>query len=160
MFDDKSKKPSNTPSGALSVLWRKIIKENNLNSIMDFLIRNYIKKMDIKSLENNSIRKKNKATLVSTITSSEMTFKTFIDLLFNLLNVRRVKLTIHLEFPNGNQTEHSILVQNMDTFEQEGDLEELTKDTANVLDNNLNSINQAEETDLTKVKEDNDKRKD
>lgn len=94
---------SNTEGGTLAMFWRKILNESGLSKKLAVLFRNY----EIKANKNKG-KFKSKSTIIQNATSSEMTFKVFLDLLINLLNVKKIRLNIELTFFNDTVTSHSI----------------------------------------------------
>ena len=111
MSDINFNKPiSKNESGVLAALWRNIIKTNNLTHALDYLVLKYISRSGKESGDN--IRLKNKSTLLSNITAPEMSIKVFFDLLFNYLCVKKVSFTIKLTFINGDESVHTVNVDN------------------------------------------------
>jgi len=100
----------NTAGGALAKLWRNILRDNNLYPSMGYLVSRYTSKNTTVN-SKNSIRK-TKASLLSNIRSGEMTWKTFMKLLFEFLGVRKVDITIKLTLANNMQKLHTITVVN------------------------------------------------
>lgn len=112
MSDIKFNKPiSKNESGVLAALWRNIIKTNNLTHALDYLVLKYVSRSANKSSGEN-IRLKNKSTLLANITSPEMSIKVFFDLLFNYLCVKKVSFTVKLTFVNGDESVHTVNVDN------------------------------------------------
>lgn len=112
MSDIKFNKPiSKNESGVLAALWRNIIKTNNLTHALDYLVLKYVSRSANKSSGEN-IRLKNKSTLLANITSPEMSIKVFFDLLFNYLCVKKVSFTVKLTFINGDESVHTVNVDN------------------------------------------------
>lgn len=110
MPDIKFNNPiSKNESGVLSALWRNVLKENGFMPALDLLVQRYIDRGN-RAKENKNIKLKNKSTLINNITSSEMTFKTFLDLLFNFLCVKKISISIKLTYHNGNESVHTIHV--------------------------------------------------
>lgn len=110
MSDIKFNKPvSKNESGVLSAIWRNILKENNLIPALDLLVQRYVDRGN-RAKELKDIKLKNKSTLTANITAPEMTFKTFLDLLFNFLHVKKITFSVKLTFQNGSETVHTINV--------------------------------------------------
>lgn len=105
-----NKPPNKNESGVLAYLWRKILLENNLMPSLGMLISRYIKEQDITAGRVSNLKKKNKTTLVNNIGAQEMTFKTFLDLIFNFLKVRRLDISIKLTYHNDKTSEHSVSI--------------------------------------------------
>lgn len=107
---DFNKPVVRTEAGVLAALWRDVIVKLKLVPALDILIKRYINDSDKKAMAIQSVKKKTKSTLVANITASGMTFKTFLDLLFNFLRVRKVHISIKLELYSGDETVHTIIV--------------------------------------------------
>ena len=103
---------SNKEGGILASIWRQIIKQLNLMPALDYLVARYISKS--KRLENKipSMKRKTKSTLIKNITTTDMTWKVFLDLVFNLLEVKRIRLDITLTHANGEETRTSVKINN------------------------------------------------
>lgn len=113
MGDSLLKKPvAKNEAGVLAGLWRNILKENHFIPAIDVLVNRYVNKQNRDSDKLGSVRLKAKSTLLSNISSSEMTFKTFLDLIFNFLGVKKIHISIKLTFSNGEESIHSIGVNN------------------------------------------------
>jgi hypothetical protein len=113
MSDDVEKKilssvEDTTEGGILSNLWRKILKDLNITNKIPALVVMYLNKENMKSVK---LKKKSKTSLVNDITSSNMTWKVFLNLIINLLNVNKMTFTVTLEFKNGEKSVHSIDVK-------------------------------------------------
>lgn len=102
---------SKNEGGILSYLWRKIIHEANLKGSLNILIDMYLKRSDITDGRVSNIKRKTKSTLVNNIVSSEMTFKTFLDLLIRVLRVKKIIINIKLEHRDGKETEHNVTIK-------------------------------------------------
>lgn len=105
-----------TEGGVLTKLWRSILRENNLLPKLDLLVSRYVRKTDQMSDRVQAVKRKHKFTLIKNITDDEITFKTFLDLLFNFLEVIQVDITISLKFANGEKSVHNILVDSKTTL--------------------------------------------
>jgi len=116
-----SDKVSQSENGALAGLWKKINKDLNLEAALDYMVGRYVNKN--KTLAGltrvKNVNRKTKNSLIRNITASEMTWKTFLDLIFNFLNVRRVDITVKLTMPNGDETIHTIAVNNADVINEQ-----------------------------------------
>ena len=109
IFTDKV---DNTPGGVLTHL--------------DKLTDKYVRNQELSNV--SSVKRKNKSTLKMNMTAKSMSFKTFMDLVFNFLPVKAVSFTIKLTYSNGDSTEHqlnilsnSIKVDNTGIEENEDD---------------------------------------
>jgi len=110
---------SKKEGGVLAGLWRKIIHDIGYDRHLDYLVSRYIAKTDKMSGRVQNVRRKTKSSLIKNISSSEMTFKTFLDLLFNYIGVRKVDISIKLSFYNGEERITSMSVINDNTEEEE-----------------------------------------
>ena len=97
--------------GKLSSLWRSILRENNLMKSLDVLANEYVNNT-LRMGESKNVERKTRGTLANNITSKSMTIKTFFDLLFNYLGVRKVVLSVSLTHQDGEVTHHSVNVVN------------------------------------------------
>lgn len=114
----------NNESGVLSALWRNIVLQLNILPAMDVLISRYCNSSSTNLGNEQSIKKKTKSTLVANITSTGMTFKTFLDLLFNFLRVKKINISVKLTYANGDESFHSINVdQNAVDYEPDEEKE-------------------------------------
>lgn len=113
MGDSLLKKPvAKNEAGVLAGLWRNILKENHFIPAIDVLVNRYVNKQNKESDKLGSVRLKAKSTLLTNISSGEMTFKTFLDLVFNFLGVKKIHISVKLTFSNGEESIHSIGVIN------------------------------------------------
>lgn len=88
-------------------LWHKILRETNYIYALEYMVAKYTAK------NKSSIKaekRRTKSSIIKNITSDVMTWKTFIDLIFNFLNVKKMTMSLRLEYPNGKETIHSITV--------------------------------------------------
>ena len=105
---DKLDPPAKTSSGVLSLLWRKICLEHK--DYLDVLVDRYVVDNDIAAGRVKNIKRKTKSTIISNVTATEMTFKTFIDLVFNFLKCKKLTISIKLTYQSGRESLHSIVV--------------------------------------------------
>jgi len=84
-MESKFKEVASTENGILARLWRRIVFDNNLQNALPFLIQRYSKKGT-----------RNTSTIVSLITNSELTWKAFVFLVFEILTVKELELTLEL----------------------------------------------------------------
>lgn len=99
-------KPANTESGILAMLWRKILVESGILPGITFLINRYLART---KTESDTLKKKNRSTLISDITATQMSWKTFTDLLFSLLCVKKVEFIVKIHWET-KITTHSATV--------------------------------------------------
>lgn len=102
---------SNNEGGILACLWRKIIDEAKFKGSLNILIDMYLKRADVTDGRVSNVKRKTKSTLISNIVSSEMTFKTFLDLVIRVLRVKKLVISIKLEHRDGRETEHHVTVK-------------------------------------------------
>lgn len=102
---------SHNESGVLAQLWRNILRENGYEKALDLLVQRYVDRANRAKEKDKNLKLKNKSTLTTNITAPEMTFKTFLDLLFNLLRVRTVTMTVKLTFHNGSERLSTIRIE-------------------------------------------------
>lgn len=109
---DLDKPHSQNEAGVLTMLWRRILKDNRLTppSRLNPFIDRYLETNDPTEGRVANLKKKNKATIIKNITAPEMTFKTFLDLVFNFLGVVKIDLSIKIHFPNGDNSVHTVTV--------------------------------------------------
>jgi len=112
-----------TAGGALAKLWRNTLRDNNLYPSIGYLVTRYTSRNSVTD-SKNSVRK-TKASLISNIRSGEMTWKTYLKLLFEFLGVRKVDITIKLTLANNSETLHSITVVN-DNIKDDNDKKDAT----------------------------------
>lgn len=111
---DLDKPCSNNEAGVLAALWRKVLNDLGINHLarLSVFIDKYLQKTDPLNGEVANLRRKNKSTVNKNIVATEMTFKTFMDLMLNLLNVVKIDISVKIYFPNGEHSVHTITVSN------------------------------------------------
>ena len=92
---------SNTGSGVLAKLWRKILIDNGYIAALGNLTDRYQKDQEQAGLTTPSLKKKNKSTIIANVTAKEMTMKTFVDLIFRFLRARSLTISVKVTFHNG-----------------------------------------------------------
>lgn len=123
---DFTQPPTSDEGGVLSKLWRKILTENNFTPMLGYLINRYVNKHNSDS--NSVIKTKSKSTLIYNIASTKMTFKVFLDLVFNFLRAKKLTISIKVEFANGMESVHTIAVENDISMEDvEDEMEKVKK---------------------------------
>jgi hypothetical protein len=111
--------PTNqSEGGVLASLWRNILEENKYIHILDVLVNRYLRKSADISLRSKNIKRQSKSTLINNITAPEMTIKTFMYLIFNLIGATKLTLTIKLTYANGGETLHTVEVDSGDMLEE------------------------------------------
>lgn len=111
MSDIKFDQVSRSEGGTLAKLWRKVLEENNYLPAIPFLVNRYIRTSNEMSNRVADVKRKTKSTLIANITASDMTFKTFTDLLFNFLKVKRVEIIVKVTLPDDTVRAHSVIVK-------------------------------------------------
>lgn len=110
-LDKLKEAPPSTPHGALAKLWRNILIENKLTAQIFYLATKYVN--NSKLLPNaKSIKKKTRASLVSSITESNMTWKKLTFLLFDVMKVKKVTFSAVIHHRNDKVTSHSVIMVN------------------------------------------------
>lgn len=99
---------SNTGSGVLAKLWRKILIDNGYIAALGNLTDRYQKDQEQAGLTTPSLKKKNKSTIIANVTAKEMTMKTFVDLIFRFLRARSLTISVKVTFHNGKDSVHSV----------------------------------------------------
>lgn len=107
---DLNKPPNKNESGVLALLWRKILKENNFMPALGMLVNRYMREQDQAALKQPTLKKKNRATLITNITAPEMTIKTFFDLVFRFIKAKKITITVKVTYNNDDTSVHSISV--------------------------------------------------
>ena len=95
-----SKEVSSDEHGLLKRLLNKIIFENNLETKLGFLVSRYERRRD-------SSKKKTKTVVVNELTSTRISFKNFLFLVFEVLRAKKMKICVEVEF-SGKTTKHCI----------------------------------------------------
>lgn len=91
----------------------------------------YLKVQDQEVGSIPGVKKKNKSTLIANVTASEMTMKTFVDLVFRFLRARSLTISIKVTFHNGKESVHSVSVAYQEmtkTGDIESDMKDLQKE--------------------------------
>lgn len=99
---------STKENSVLARLWRKILMETGIAYKVPFLLNNYTRKSDEK--RSNANKRKTRSSLKGDLIAEELTWKSFSNLVFNLLSVKSIKVTIDLTHVNNSVTTHSITV--------------------------------------------------
>jgi len=107
---------ANSTGGVLSKLWRTILDDTDLHPAIGFLVKRYVDRTA--AIDTKNTKRKTKATLLSNIGATEMTWKTFNKLIFEFLNVKKLDITIKLTHSNGQERLHSLTVIKEETKEK------------------------------------------
>ena len=100
MLKSKMKPISTNEDGILTNLFRNIITETGLINSLPFLISRYIR--------NGG--KKNKATIGKIIIDGEMTWKSFIFLIFEISRIKKMDIKLTLTHADDSTSEHELEV--------------------------------------------------
>ncbi len=133
---------SNKDSGVLANLWRRVVRESNLQNSLNHLADRYVKKTNPISQRVANVKKRTKSTVLKNISDTDMTIKTFLDLIFNLLGAKKLTISIKITYPNGTETIHSLPINNGDLVESDlpdEDVEDESILTKKVKDENTDS---------------------
>jgi len=103
------KNVSTKEGGVLAALFRKVIIENNLQPAMDYLIQRYVEKSN--SGKSKNLDRKTKSSLIKYISAEDMSWKTFLSLMFDFVGAVKIDFTIKIKFPNGNESIHTTTVR-------------------------------------------------
>lgn len=106
----------NSEGAILATLWLKVLEETNLINAVEPLIDRYVNK----SNSMKSVKRKTKSSLTKNIHSKDMTWKIFLDLMFNFINVKRIDFSIKITFANA-ETRVITLPVNHNDIEEERD---------------------------------------
>lgn len=108
------KKPVANEAGVLVILWRQFLVETGIINKLGVLIQNHEKEKELSKVDNSSPvdKTKTKSTLIADITSDKMSIKVLFYLLFMLVRVKKLRLVLECEFPNGHKSSTAIVVNN------------------------------------------------
>jgi len=95
-----SKESASNEHGMLARLWRKIIFENNLEKNLLYFIDRYSRRLDVS-------KKKSKGVVVKVALDKQISFKSFLFLLFEVLRIKKVRLCVELDWGK-RTTKHCI----------------------------------------------------
>jgi len=101
-----------TEGSVLATLWRNVLKETNMLPALDYYVDRYVN--NTKGMESRvkSVKRKTKSTMMKNVTANDMTWKTFLDLMFNFIKVKKIVISIKLTHANGEDTIHNVTVNN------------------------------------------------
>ena len=125
---------SNKDSGVLANLWRRVVRESNLQNSLNHLADRYVKKTNPISQRVANVKKRTKSTVLKNISDPDMTIKTFLDLIFNLLGAKKLTISIKITYPNGTETIHSLPINNGDLGHEHGMCQPIKALAGNVVD--------------------------
>ena len=102
----------------LAELWKKIVDELELTKALPTLVKRAV--TGSKSTRYRSISDYNR-----NISAKEISFKTFVSLLFDLLRVKQIKFKVELLHHNGTVREHEIkIMEDINAHDVKVDLED------------------------------------
>lgn len=101
---------SRTEGSILSKLWRNILVDTNMDNALDYLVTRYMSDHSNSTIKAD--KRKTKSSIIKNITADDMTWKTFLDILFNFLRVRRIEFCVKLTRASGDISVHSVIVDN------------------------------------------------
>lgn len=104
------KATASNESGTLARLWRKILIETGVISGISFLINRYLTRNDPTDGRSITVKKKNRSTLKSDISATQMSFKMFVDLMFNFLGAEKLDIIVKVSWRNKKVTTHSVAI--------------------------------------------------
>jgi len=104
---------SNKEGGILVRLWRTILEETNYYNSLDYLTSRYVNDT-ARASSVKAGRRQTKSSLIKNITSNNMSWRTFVDLLRTFLKVKDAEFSVKLTFHNGDTSVHSVKLINQD----------------------------------------------
>ena len=119
----KNIKPANTEHGVLTKLWLIVLRDKGYLNIMQQLITRYVNNTNLTS---KVTVKKTKASITADVTATEMTWKKLLNLLFNVLQIKKLVITIKMVGEDDTESYHSITVPNPNKKE-DGDEQDTPK---------------------------------
>jgi len=112
-----NKNTNNTEGAILATLFKSVIMDLNYNNKKEWLISRYINRGNMLKV----MKKKTASSLSKNIESDSITWKVFIDLLLNLLNVKKCVFKIELTHSNGVVTRNQVTVTNPNAEKEKDD---------------------------------------
>ena len=98
---------SKDSGGILSKLFRKIMTETGLVNAVDSLVELYLKDSEAQS-KSSGLTPKKRSQIQTAIKEEDMTWKNFIDLVINLVRVKKIVITIDLYHTETRVTTHKV----------------------------------------------------
>jgi len=89
----------------LTKLWRNILHDINYINNLEYLVNRYVNKT---KSSVNMVNRRTKSSLIKNITAKDMSWRTFIDLIFNVLDIKFMTISIKLDHADGTSTVHHI----------------------------------------------------
>lgn len=124
-----------TEGSVLATLWRNVLTETNMLPALDYFVDRYVNNSKGMESRVKAVKRKTKSTMMKNVTANDMTWKTFLDLMFNFLKVKRIIISIKLTHAGGNETIHSVTVNNAgdrDTPVKDDTVKNLVEDIVSV----------------------------
>lgn len=115
----------------LSRLWRNILHDTHYINNLKYLVDRYVNKS---KSSVNMVNRRTKSSLIKNLTAQDMSWKTFIDLIFNVLDVKFITISIKLDYADGTSSIHNVKKAAKPTIEKtlkgiiNGDTNEETSD--------------------------------
>ena len=143
------KNVSGDPGGILAALWRSILIKDKFLPVVSYLIDMYAKK-------NKGKKIKNPSTVLKLVAAPSMTWKSFIFLITKILPVKKVIVTIELEYLNNKKGMHTIdiPVSNDSVDKDTAESIDMLADNIYTIVNRNNKSNKKEEDDKRRSNED------
>jgi hypothetical protein len=121
-------KTDSSVSGILAKLWKLVIYEGNLHKLLRFYLDKYANRGGTRS----------KSTIHGYFNADGMTWKTFMFLIFEILPVKKMRITIELTMVNDSKSAHTVTV----TSDEFADMNEEEKDIFNhIFEKDINEGN-------------------
>ena len=107
------KNPNKTEGSILTNIWRGLLKELDLVSVSKIyrLIDVYMTRHKANDKGSISIRSKNRTSITNDMSADAITWKTFLNLIFNVLRVKKMDITITIHHENKTTTTYSTTIK-------------------------------------------------
>lgn len=89
----------------LTKLWRNILHDTNYINNLEYLVNRYVNKT---KSSVKMVNRRTKSSLIKNMTAKDMSWKTFVDLIFNVLDIKFMTVSIKLDYADGSSTVHHI----------------------------------------------------
>ena len=122
---------ANTPHGILAKLWRTIVIDTGNLRNLSTNISNYRNQRVGQLANSKTIENRTDSQLRSEVNKTELTWNSFIFLVFKILNARRITITISITHANGKTSDTSIT-----TFDNASAQDDAPSDTDETTNNN------------------------
>ena len=108
---NKNTTADSSAGGILVRLWNLIIYDGNLHKLLRFYLDKYA----------NRGGKRSKSTIHGYFTAEKMTWKTFLFLIFEILPVKKMRITIELTMVNNDIIPHTVSITSDEFFASDED---------------------------------------